>query len=204
MACSLHSEMADSAFSNGGWQPHGAGEGNFAGRCHQSGISKFVPALRIRCWMERNHPDKPFARYADDGVAHCRSREDADNLYDSLQQGFTECGLKLQLAKTRIVYCNDDDVPVIVATSIDRTNIGTLSKTYDIMKELAIQVWRVAPPQEIGNYRQTVTNLTWREILSACAPVTARWSEDSKPFQLQMPVYRSREYQNRYSPESYD
>lgn len=60
-------------------------------------------------WMERNHPDKPFARYADDAVAHCRSREDADKLYDSLQQRFAECGLELQLAKTRIVYCKDDD-----------------------------------------------------------------------------------------------
>ena len=27
--------------------------------------------------MERTHPDKPFARYADDGVIHCRTLEEA-------------------------------------------------------------------------------------------------------------------------------
>ena len=28
-------------------------------------------------WMERNHPEIPFCRYADDGVVHCRTEEEA-------------------------------------------------------------------------------------------------------------------------------
>lgn len=60
-------------------------------------------------WMVRNHPHKPFARYADDGVAHCRSKEDAEKLHDSLKKRFVECGLELHPDKTRIVYCKDDD-----------------------------------------------------------------------------------------------
>ncbi|NPV89850.1 MAG: group II intron reverse transcriptase/maturase [Firmicutes bacterium] len=60
-------------------------------------------------WMARKHPDKPFARYADDGVAHCRSREGAEKLHDSLKKRFAECGLELHPDKTRIVYCKDDD-----------------------------------------------------------------------------------------------
>ncbi|OPX90744.1 MAG: Group II intron-encoded protein LtrA [Pelotomaculum sp. PtaB.Bin104] len=60
-------------------------------------------------WMTRNHPDKPFARYADDGVAHCRSKEDAEKLHDSLKRRFAECSLELHPEKTRIVYCKDDD-----------------------------------------------------------------------------------------------
>lgn len=60
-------------------------------------------------WMVRNHPDKPFARYADDGVAHCRSIEDAEKLHDSLKKRFEECKLELHPDKTRIVYCKDDD-----------------------------------------------------------------------------------------------
>lgn len=60
-------------------------------------------------WMEKNHPDKPFARYADDAVAHCRTLEGAQRLRDSLDQRFTECGLELHPVKTRIVYCKDDD-----------------------------------------------------------------------------------------------
>jgi len=60
-------------------------------------------------WMARNHPDKPFARYADDGVAHCRSMEDAEKLLNSLKKRFVECRLELHPDKTRIVYCKDDD-----------------------------------------------------------------------------------------------
>lgn len=60
-------------------------------------------------WMVRNHPDKPFARYADDAVAHCCSMEDAEKLLDSLKKRFAECRLELHPDKTRIVYCKDDD-----------------------------------------------------------------------------------------------
>lgn len=60
-------------------------------------------------WMEKNHPGKPFARYADDGVAHCSSREDAESLRNNLEKRFGECGLELHPTKTRIVYCKDDD-----------------------------------------------------------------------------------------------
>lgn len=60
-------------------------------------------------WMDRNHPDKPFARYADDAVAHCCSREDAEKLQDNLKDRLMECGLELHPTKTRIVYCKDDD-----------------------------------------------------------------------------------------------
>ena len=60
-------------------------------------------------WMARNHSDKPFARYADDAVTHCRSKENAEKLHDSLKERFAECGLELHPTKTRIVYCKDDD-----------------------------------------------------------------------------------------------
>lgn len=60
-------------------------------------------------WMEKYHRNKPFARYADDAVAHCRSREEAEKLLESLEIRFTECGLELHPIKTRIVYCKDDN-----------------------------------------------------------------------------------------------
>ncbi|CCU84053.1 RNA-directed DNA polymerase (Reverse transcriptase) [Mesotoga infera] len=59
-------------------------------------------------WMERTHPDKPFARYADDGVIHCRTLEEARLLLESLKERMEECKLKLHPEKTRIVYCKDD------------------------------------------------------------------------------------------------
>jgi len=60
-------------------------------------------------WMAKNHSDKPFARYADDAVAHCHTKQDAETLLESLKQRMAECKLELNLDKTRIVYCKDDD-----------------------------------------------------------------------------------------------
>jgi RNA-directed DNA polymerase len=60
-------------------------------------------------WMVRNRPGLPFARYADDAVAHCRSKQDAENLRTSLERRLAACGLELHPTKTRIVYCKDDD-----------------------------------------------------------------------------------------------
>ena len=60
-------------------------------------------------WMEKNHPDKPFARYADDAGAHCQCFEETKELLESLKQRFAECRLELHPTKTRIVYCKDDD-----------------------------------------------------------------------------------------------
>lgn len=60
-------------------------------------------------WMDRKHPDKPFARYADDGIVHCKSKQDAEKFLEDLQNRFAECGLELHPDKTQIVYCKDDD-----------------------------------------------------------------------------------------------
>jgi RNA-directed DNA polymerase len=60
-------------------------------------------------WMQRNHPDIPFERYADDAICHCRSEEQAAALRNALEKRFVECGLTLHPEKTKIVYCKDDD-----------------------------------------------------------------------------------------------
>ena len=60
-------------------------------------------------WMQEYHSDMPFERYADDGVAHCRTLDEAQELRDGLEQRFSEWMLELHPEKTRIVYCKDDD-----------------------------------------------------------------------------------------------
>ena len=57
-------------------------------------------------WMARYGPDHPFARYADDGVVHCRSEEQAWALKAKLEQRFAACGLAIHPGKTRIVCCD--------------------------------------------------------------------------------------------------
>jgi RNA-directed DNA polymerase len=59
-------------------------------------------------WMVRNCPQNPWARYADDAVIHCRTREGAKNLLERLNRRFGECLLELHPDKTRIVYCKDN------------------------------------------------------------------------------------------------
>jgi len=59
-------------------------------------------------WMTKRHKDKPWCRYADDGIAHCRTELKAQQLLADLEQRFAECGLELHPEKTKIVYCKDD------------------------------------------------------------------------------------------------
>jgi hypothetical protein len=54
-------------------------------------------------WMERNQPQIPWARYADDGVAHCRSQVEAERLLKRLQARFAKFGLELHSQKTRLI-----------------------------------------------------------------------------------------------------
>jgi group II intron reverse transcriptase/maturase len=58
-------------------------------------------------WMGRAHPDLPWCRYADDGLVHCRTEQEAQALKAELQTRLAECRLEMQLTKTKIVYCKD-------------------------------------------------------------------------------------------------
>jgi len=60
-------------------------------------------------WMERNYPQVPFCRYADDGVVHCRTEAEAWLMKEVLESRFKECNLELHREKTRIIYCKDED-----------------------------------------------------------------------------------------------
>jgi RNA-directed DNA polymerase len=58
-------------------------------------------------WMRRNHRWKPFERYADDIVVHCKTEWQARHIRESIEERLAECGLELHPEKTRIVYCKD-------------------------------------------------------------------------------------------------
>jgi group II intron reverse transcriptase/maturase len=60
-------------------------------------------------YMVKEFPNIPWARYADDGIAHCTSLKQAQFLLRKLQERFVKCGLELNLEKTKIVYCKDED-----------------------------------------------------------------------------------------------
>lgn len=54
-------------------------------------------------WMEQYHGGKPFERYADDIVVHCKSERQALYLLKEIRQRFMNCKLKVHDGKTRIV-----------------------------------------------------------------------------------------------------
>ena len=56
-------------------------------------------------WMEVHESRLPFARYADDGVVHCRTLREAIRCKEVLECRFGECGLQLHPVKTKIVCC---------------------------------------------------------------------------------------------------
>lgn len=60
-------------------------------------------------WMQTNCPNIPFERYADDGICHCKSEEQAVWLKRALEERMSECKLELHPDKTKIVYCRDAD-----------------------------------------------------------------------------------------------
>ena len=60
-------------------------------------------------WMTSNFPKNPWCRYADDGLVHCKTNQEAEKLLSHLRARFIACGLELHPLKTKIVYCKDQN-----------------------------------------------------------------------------------------------
>lgn len=60
-------------------------------------------------WMQRKWPNCPFARYADDGVIHCRSQSEAREVMIAVAARLGECKLQMHPDKSKIVYCKDSN-----------------------------------------------------------------------------------------------
>ena len=60
-------------------------------------------------WMKRTNPSCPFARYADDAVVHCRSKQQAEQVMRAIAERLAECGLTMHPEKSKIVYCQDSN-----------------------------------------------------------------------------------------------
>jgi len=58
-------------------------------------------------WMGKQFPGNPWCRYADDGLGHCRTEEQAQAVRSALDARFKECKLEMHPDKTKIAYCKD-------------------------------------------------------------------------------------------------
>jgi group II intron reverse transcriptase/maturase len=54
-------------------------------------------------WMAKYHPEKPFERYADDIVVHCKTEKQALFMLRQIKSRITYCKLELHPEKTRII-----------------------------------------------------------------------------------------------------
>jgi len=54
-------------------------------------------------WMEKNHPGKPFERYADDIVVHCKTEKQALFMLRQIKSRMNGCKLDLHPDKTKII-----------------------------------------------------------------------------------------------------
>lgn len=60
-------------------------------------------------WLDREFGTVRFERYADDVVVHCHTERQARQVLAAIENRMAEVGLQLHPAKTRIVYCKDDN-----------------------------------------------------------------------------------------------
>ena len=58
-------------------------------------------------WLQKNHPETKFVRYADDAIIHCKDKETAEQMKEAITARMQEIGLRLNAEKTKIVYCKD-------------------------------------------------------------------------------------------------
>lgn len=58
-------------------------------------------------WVSKHHSEAPWCRYADDGLVHCKTQQQAQQLLAELKDRFEACKLELHPTKTKIVYCKD-------------------------------------------------------------------------------------------------
>lgn len=58
-------------------------------------------------WLTGHHWGVKFERYADDIVVHCKTKERAEKVLESIGKRMQDCDLELHPEKTKIVYCKD-------------------------------------------------------------------------------------------------
>ena len=80
-------------------------------------------------WMTRTHPDLPWCRYADDGLVHCQSEQQAEALKVELSSRLAACGLQMHPTKTKIVYRRTASTPSQRAAMTSRSAASGRKRT---------------------------------------------------------------------------
>lgn len=137
-------------------------------------------------WMEKYHPGKPWCRYADDGLVHCKNEQEAKQFLVSLKQRFEMCKLELHPDKTKIVYCKDgrrkNSYPTTKFTFLgyDFRQRSTLDrKTKEVFQSFNPAVSKTAEKSMRAHIRtlglRNRTGLNLKEIADVLNPILRGW-----------------------------
>lgn len=141
-------------------------------------------------WMQMNLPNNPWARYADDGIVHCHSREEAESILEQLKARMKDCQLEIHPTKTRIVYCKDDNR----REEHDQTQVDFLGYTFRrrIMKTKTGKYFGGFNPavskdaiktfeSKIKQHRKRAL-LSLEDLAEQLNPILRGWTNYFKPF----------------------
>jgi RNA-directed DNA polymerase len=71
-------------------------------------LANIVLHLAFDTWMEKEFPNAPFERYADDMIVHCGTEKQADFIRWCIEKRLARFKLEFNLEKTKLVYCKDN------------------------------------------------------------------------------------------------
>jgi RNA-directed DNA polymerase len=137
------------------------------------------------CWMSRTYQQLPFARYADDAVVHCRSREQAEEVMRAIASRLDECGLTMHPEKSKIVYCKDGN-RTLAYPNVQFTFLGFTFRPREAMSRynrLFTSFLPAASNDALKRMRQTVrswrihrrTPATLDDLAQQCNPTIQGW-----------------------------
>jgi RNA-directed DNA polymerase len=116
-------------------------------------------------WMTSHYPDNPWCRYADDGLVHCRTEQEAQALRAALDARFAQCALTMHPDKTKIIYCKDGKRQ----GKYPNTQFDFLGYTYRARtvqnsktKRLFVNFTPAVSKQAVTTMRQTTRKLNYR------------------------------------------
>jgi group II intron reverse transcriptase/maturase len=132
-------------------------------------------------WMTKHYPDNPWCRYADDGLVHCRTEQEAQALMAALDARFAQCALQMHPDKTKIVYCKESAgwagrprrcLRVILPGMTEPHCPHAIASAADLSLDAFISRWQDADGCELANYQLFITDLC--QLLGVPAPDPAR------------------------------
>jgi len=169
--------------------PDGTIKERFSGTPQGSVISPILANLFMHYafdrWMETKNPKNPWARYADDGVVHCRIKEEAVHVLKKLTERLRECKLELHPEKTAIIYCRDvnrkekhkntsfDFLGYTFRTRVARKRNGQYFACFSpAVSKKACKLFR----EKIRDIRKGSTHKSLEQIASEMNPVMRGWA----------------------------